>query len=89
MAPTNGHDFPRLDLAAVSRLDFDKPDLERFPSLRLAREVLQTGRGCPTILNAANEIAVEAFLHSRVGFLEISRIVERCSAAWKFEDRHA
>ena len=67
----------RLDLAAVSRLDFDKPDLDRFPSLRLAREVLQTGGGCPTILNAANEIAVEAFLHRRVGFLEISRIVER------------
>jgi 1-deoxy-D-xylulose-5-phosphate reductoisomerase len=67
----------RLDLAAVSRLDFDNPDLERFPSLRLAREVLQTGGGCPTILNAANEIAVEAFLHRRVGFLEISRIVER------------
>jgi 1-deoxy-D-xylulose-5-phosphate reductoisomerase len=39
--------------------------------------VLQTGGGCPTILNAANEIAVEAFLHRRVGFLEISRIVER------------
>jgi 1-deoxy-D-xylulose-5-phosphate reductoisomerase len=67
----------RLDLAAVSRLEFDEPDLERFPALRLAREVLQTGGGCPTILNAANEIAVEAFLHRRVGFLEISRIVER------------
>jgi 1-deoxy-D-xylulose-5-phosphate reductoisomerase len=67
----------RLDLAAVRRLEFDEPDLERFPALRLAREVLQTGGGCPTILNAANEIAVEAFLHRRVGFLEISRIVER------------
>ena len=67
----------RLDLAAVGRLEFDEPDLERFPALRLAREVLQTGGGCPTILNAANEIAVEAFLHRRVGFLEISRIVER------------
>jgi 1-deoxy-D-xylulose-5-phosphate reductoisomerase len=67
----------RLDLAAVSRLEFDEPDLRRFPALRLAREVLQTGGGCPTILNAANEIAVEAFLHRRVGFLEISRIVER------------
>jgi 1-deoxy-D-xylulose-5-phosphate reductoisomerase len=67
----------RLDLAAVSRLEFDEPDLERFPALRLAREVLQTGGGCPTILNAANEIAVEAFLDRRVGFLEISRIAER------------
>jgi 1-deoxy-D-xylulose-5-phosphate reductoisomerase len=67
----------RLNLAAVSRLEFIEPDLERFPALRLAREVLQIGRGCPTILNAANEIAVEAFLHRRVGFLDISRIVDR------------
>jgi 1-deoxy-D-xylulose-5-phosphate reductoisomerase len=67
----------RLDLAAVSRLEFHEPDLERFPALRLAREVLQIGGGFPTILNAANEIAVEAFLHRRIGFLEISRIVER------------
>jgi 1-deoxy-D-xylulose-5-phosphate reductoisomerase len=67
----------RLDLAAVSRLEFHEPDLERFPALRLAREVLQTGGGCPTILNAANEIAVEAFLNRRVGFLDISRITER------------
>ncbi len=68
---------PQLDLAAVSRLEFHVPDLERFPALRLAREVLQTGGGCPTILNAANEIAVEAFLNRRLGFLEISRIAER------------
>jgi 1-deoxy-D-xylulose-5-phosphate reductoisomerase len=67
----------RLDLASVGRLEFAEPDLERFPSLRLAREVLQIGGGCPTILNAANEIAVEAFLRRRVGFLDISRIVER------------
>jgi 1-deoxy-D-xylulose-5-phosphate reductoisomerase len=49
----------------------------QFPALRLAREVLQTGAGMPTILNAANEIAVEAFLSRRIGFLDISRIVER------------
>jgi 1-deoxy-D-xylulose-5-phosphate reductoisomerase len=67
----------RLDLVAVSRLDFEAPDLMRFPSLRLAREVLQIGGGTPTILNAANEIAVEAFLQKRIGFLEISRTVER------------
>ncbi|HEX4368110.1 MAG TPA: 1-deoxy-D-xylulose-5-phosphate reductoisomerase [Rhodopila sp.] len=68
---------PRLDLAAVGRLEFEAPDLVRFPALRLAREVLQIGGGTPTILNAANEIAVEAFLQKRVGFLDISRIVER------------
>ncbi len=68
---------PRLDLAAVGRLEFTVPDLVRFPSLRLAREVLQNGGGAPTILNAANEIAVEAFLANRIGFLDISRTVER------------
>jgi 1-deoxy-D-xylulose-5-phosphate reductoisomerase len=67
----------RLDLAAVGRLDFEAPDLLRFPSLGLAREVLQTGGGTPTILNAANEIAVEAFLQKRIGFLDIARIVAR------------
>jgi 1-deoxy-D-xylulose-5-phosphate reductoisomerase len=67
----------RLDLATVGRLDFAAPDLIRFPALRIAREVLQNGGGTPTILNAANEIAVEAFLKKRIGFLDISRIVER------------
>jgi 1-deoxy-D-xylulose-5-phosphate reductoisomerase len=67
----------RLDLAAVGRLEFAEPDLSRFPALRLAREVLQIGGGTPTILNAANEIAVEAFLQRRIGFLDISRTVER------------
>jgi 1-deoxy-D-xylulose-5-phosphate reductoisomerase len=67
----------RLDLAAVGRLEFAEPDLSRFPALCLAREVLQIGGGTPTILNAANEIAVEAFLQRRIGFLDISRTVER------------
>jgi 1-deoxy-D-xylulose-5-phosphate reductoisomerase len=66
----------RLDLATVSRLDFTEPDLIRFPALRIAREVLQIGGATPTILNAANEVAVEAFLHRRIGFLDICRIVE-------------
>jgi 1-deoxy-D-xylulose-5-phosphate reductoisomerase len=67
----------RLDLAAVSRLEFSVPDLERFPALRLAREALKAGGGTPTILNAANEIAVEAFLQRRIGFLDIAGIVGR------------
>ncbi|HEY4044825.1 MAG TPA: 1-deoxy-D-xylulose-5-phosphate reductoisomerase [Rhodopila sp.] len=66
----------RLDLATVSRLDFTEPDLIRFPALRIAREVLQIGGATPTILNAANEVAVEAFLHRRIGFLDICRVVE-------------
>ncbi|HEY1414160.1 MAG TPA: 1-deoxy-D-xylulose-5-phosphate reductoisomerase [Rhodopila sp.] len=67
----------RLDLAAVGRLEFSEPDLVRFPALRLAREVLQAGGGTPTILNAANEIAVEAFLQRRTGFLDIAETVDR------------
>jgi 1-deoxy-D-xylulose-5-phosphate reductoisomerase len=65
----------RLDLGAVSRLEFSAPDLVRFPALRLAREALQAGGGTPAILNAANEIAVEAFLQRRIGFLDIARTV--------------
>ena len=68
---------PRLNLAEVSRLEFLAPDMERFPALRLAREALQAGGGIPTILNAANEIAVEAFLAKRIGFLDIADTVER------------
>src|SRR3984893_3799075 len=59
---------PRLDLAELSRLTFERPDPERFPALRLTRAALVAGGGAPTVLNAANEIAVAAFLDSRVGF---------------------
>lgn len=62
---------PRLDLAALARLDFEAPDEVRFPALRLAREALCAGAASPTIFSAANEIAVEAFLTRRIGFLGI------------------
>jgi 1-deoxy-D-xylulose-5-phosphate reductoisomerase len=68
---------PNLDLAALGRLTFASPDAQRFPALRLARNALQQGGGCPTILNAANEIAVQAFLDRAIGFLDIARLVER------------
>ena len=61
----------RLDLAALARLDFAEPDHVRFPALGLARGALRAGGGTPTILNAANEIAVEAFLQRKLGFLDI------------------
>ena len=64
-----------LDLVAIGRLDFEAPDELRFPALRLAREALDAGGAAPAILNAANEIAVAAFLHRRIGFLEIAAIV--------------
>ncbi len=65
-----------LDLVAIGRLDFEAPDPARFPALRLAREALEAGGARPAILNAANEVAVEAFLQRRIGFLEIAAIVE-------------
>ncbi|PKP89900.1 MAG: 1-deoxy-D-xylulose-5-phosphate reductoisomerase [Alphaproteobacteria bacterium HGW-Alphaproteobacteria-16] len=65
----------RLDLATIGRLDFEAPDYERFPCLKLAREALAAGGARPAILNAANEVAVAAFLHGRIGFLEIAAIV--------------
>jgi 1-deoxy-D-xylulose-5-phosphate reductoisomerase len=67
---------PRLDLASVGQLTFEPPDPERFPALRLAREALEQGGGAPNVLNAANEVAVDAFLAKRIGFLDIARIVE-------------
>ena len=66
----------RLDLAHIGNLGFEAPDHMRFPSLRLAREALMVGGTAPTVLNAANEIAVAAFLAERLGFLEIARVVE-------------
>ena len=69
-------DVPRLDLAALARLEFFTPDPVRFPALRLAREALMAGGGAPTILNAANETAVALFLDRRIGFLDIATVVE-------------
>jgi 1-deoxy-D-xylulose-5-phosphate reductoisomerase len=66
----------RLSLANIARLDFEKPDLERFPALRLAREALEGGAGKAIVLNGANEVAVEAFLRREIGFCDISCLVE-------------
>ena len=68
---------PRLDLAALARLDFAEPDDVRFPALSLAREALRAGGGASAILNAANEIAVESFLQHRLRFLDIVGTVAR------------
>jgi 1-deoxy-D-xylulose-5-phosphate reductoisomerase len=68
---------PRLDLPKLARLTFEAPDPERFPALRLARTALECGGGAPTVLNAANEVAVAAFLDEQIGFLDIVAIVER------------
>ena len=65
-----------LDLARISKLEFEAPDMVRFPALRLARAAAEQGGAAPAILNAANEIAVAAFLAGRIGFLDIARLVE-------------
>ncbi|WP_413203325.1 1-deoxy-D-xylulose-5-phosphate reductoisomerase [Rhodospirillum sp. A1_3_36] len=67
---------PRLDFAALGRLDFRAPDPERFPAIRIVREALERGGGAPTAMNAANEVAVDRFLNREVGFLDIPVVVE-------------
>jgi len=67
---------PRLDLGEIGNLTFETPDPVRFPALRLAREALQQGGSAPTILNAANEVAVGHFLNGKISYLDIARVVE-------------
>jgi 1-deoxy-D-xylulose-5-phosphate reductoisomerase len=65
----------RLNLSTVGRLEFHEPDVERFPGLGLAFQVLEAGQNAPVIFNAANEVAVEAFLDERIGFLQIPAVI--------------
>jgi 1-deoxy-D-xylulose-5-phosphate reductoisomerase len=67
---------PRVDWSALGRLDFERPDLERFPCLGLAFDALRRGGTAPAVLNAANEVAVARFLREEVRFLDIPRLVE-------------
>jgi 1-deoxy-D-xylulose-5-phosphate reductoisomerase len=73
--------LPPLDLAACGRLDFDLPDHDSFPGLRLAYRALRVGDGLPVVLNAANEVAVEAFLAGRLRFTAIPLVIERAMNA--------
>ena len=72
--------LPTLDLASVGSLTFEEPDLERFPCLRLAREAGEAGGTAPCVLNAADEVAVEAFLGGRIPFTAIPEVIERTLA---------
>ncbi len=72
----------QLDLAKIAQLSFEEPDLVRFPCLQLAKDALAQGRGAPAILNAANEIAVAAFLDKRIGFMDIPSVVESVLAGY-------
>jgi 1-deoxy-D-xylulose-5-phosphate reductoisomerase len=67
---------PRLDLARIGELTFEAPDLDRFPALALARRALQAGGAAPTVLNAADEVAVGEFIAGRIGFTDIAALVE-------------
>jgi 1-deoxy-D-xylulose-5-phosphate reductoisomerase len=75
----------RLDLAAIGSLTFEPPDPDRFPALRLARAALKAGGTAPAVLNAANEVAVHAFLKQQIGFLGIAETVERTLEAMPVE----
>jgi 1-deoxy-D-xylulose-5-phosphate reductoisomerase len=72
----------RLDLAKIGQLTFEEPNFERFPALRLAYESLRTGRGATTVFNAANEVAVGAFIAGKIRFGAIARLVEATLEAW-------
>ena len=67
----------RLDLATIHKLEFEQPDLQRFPALRIARHALEQGGAAAIVLNAANEVAVAGFLAGQIGFTEIASLVER------------
>jgi 1-deoxy-D-xylulose-5-phosphate reductoisomerase len=67
-----------LDLLQFNRLDFEKPDTENFRNLALAFEAMEKGGNMACILNAANEVAVDAYLKNRIGFLDISTVIENC-----------
>jgi 1-deoxy-D-xylulose-5-phosphate reductoisomerase len=71
------NDFPRYDFRKVSTLTFEEPDIRTFRNLALAMEALQKGGNVPCVLNAANEIAVWAFLRNRIGFLDMTDVIER------------
>ena len=78
------NDFPRYDFKKVSTLSFEEPDLRTFRNLALAIEALQKGGNLPCVLNAANEIAVFAFLRNRINFLDMTNVIEKTMASVPF-----
>ena len=74
----------RLDFASLGSLHFEAPDTDRFPNLRLAYEAIERGGNAPCALNAANEVAVAAYLKGQIGFYDISRINAKCLAGVNF-----
>ena len=74
----------RLDLASVSALTFEHPDTDRFPALAIAYDVLRKGGTAPCVMNAANEVAVEAFLNGRIGYCDICKLIEKAVVSAPF-----
>jgi 1-deoxy-D-xylulose-5-phosphate reductoisomerase len=77
-----------LDLAKIGRLDFEAPDEDRFPAIRLARQAIAEGGPKPAIMNAANEVAVAAFLNAHIGFLDIASLVEETLCSYRVNAMH-
>ncbi len=82
-------DFPRFNFLDYPALTFEQPDLETFNNLSLAYQALEKGGNLPCILNASNEIAVDAFLKDKIGFLEISEVVDECMGNISFLENPA
>jgi 1-deoxy-D-xylulose-5-phosphate reductoisomerase len=81
-----GDVLPALDLADIKELTFEEPDHEKYPSLSLAFEALKAGGTMPCVLNAANEVAVDAFLNERIAFTEIHRVVSQIMESHNVEN---
>ena len=80
-------DVEEVDFFALSKLTFEKPDMEKFPNLLFAYEAIKAGGNMPTVLNAANEVAVSLFLQERIGFYQISSLIERVMQKASFVER--
>ncbi len=74
---------PLLDLGQIGKLTFFPPDTEKFPCLQLAYDALAGGEGLPATLNAANEVAVHAFLNKHIAFLDISKVIQETMLAYQ------
>lgn len=77
---------PRLDLCKLGQLSFSEPDLERFPCLQLAYDALARGGTVPAVMNAANEVAVDAFLHRQLSFTAIPKVISRVMAQHQYQE---
>lgn len=76
------NDFPRLDFFKMNKLEFEKPDLEKFKCLQLAYDAIKIGGTMPAVLNSANEVAVQLFLNQKIKFLDIPRLIENAMSAY-------